>query len=115
MEEGRICFAVVCLDVWGWSASWLGVLILHLLKSKGSPAGCMEKCTDVASALQPSWPSGIPLVSHLSGEASPGLCCRKPFPDAFLRGEELLCDALQSPKTLSGLGKGKEGMVETKF
>lgn len=65
--------------------------------------------------LQPSWPSGIPLVSHLDGEASPRLCCRKSFPDAFFLGGELLCDALQIPKTLSGLGKGKESVAETKF
>lgn len=51
-------------------------------------------------------------MSSLCDEDSPRLCRRKPFPDAFF-GDELLCDALQSPKTLSGLGK--ESVADTKF
>lgn len=95
---------------------WLEVADLTPPQERGLPKqGSQNKCTEVASVLQLSWPSGISLVSHLGGEASPRLCCRKPFPDAFFGGDELLCDALQSPKTLSGLGKGKESVAETKF
>lgn len=74
--------------------------------------GSWNKHTDVASVLQPS--SGISLVSHLSGESSPRLCCRKPFPDAFLRGKNSFVMLCKAPK-LSGLGKEKESMAETKF
>jgi len=55
-------------------------------------------------------------VSCLHDEDSPRLCCGMPFPGAFFFwGDELLCDALQSPRTLLGLGKGKESVAETRY
>lgn len=49
----------------------------------------------------------------MSDEDSPRLCCRKPFQMfGFFWENELVCDVLQSPKTLLGLGKGKESVAE---
>lgn len=41
-----------------------------------------------------------------------GCAVGSPFQMLFF-GDELLCDALQSPRTLLGLGKGKESVAET--
>lgn len=51
-------------------------------------------------------------MSHLCGEASPRLCCRKPFPDAFLGGMDSFVMLCKAPK-LSELGK--ESVAEAKF
>lgn len=67
----------------------------------------------VTSALQPL--SGISLVSHLSGEASPRLCCRKSFPDAFLRGKNSFVMFCKAPKLRQGWGRERKAWLKPNF